>query len=111
MTEKEKARLDDTLMQLMTEFRERRVKEHSFAKMIYQEKMEAACAADEDYVLLDLTEEQRQTIDHMLELKFDASVCELTITYVAGLLDGIVFLRDSGFLDMHISDGLDEDEG
>ncbi len=110
MTEKEKAKLDDTLMQLMTEFREKRVKKYDLAKKLYREKMEKACAADADYMLLGLTDNQRQVIDHMLDLRSEAGICELTITYMAGLLDGIVFLKDLGFLDMHILEENEEAE-
>ena len=53
---------------------------------------------------MSLTAEQRTLIDDMLEKRMDAAGCELTLTYMSGLLDGIVFLRDSGFLDMYMMD-------
>jgi len=111
MTEKEKMRLDDLLLQIVTLLREKRMETYDFARDIYQNKMEKACAADQMYMKMDLSEEQRSVIDELLELRSDAETCELTITYVAGLLDGIVFLRDVGFLDVYISDDLDADEG
>ena len=53
---------------------------------------------------LPLTEEQKEVIERMLEKRMEANECELTLTYIAGILDGISYLRDAGFLDMYVVD-------
>ena len=97
-------KIENTLFQLMTVLREKQAGIYPFGRDMYKNKMEAACEADHEYIKLDITEEQRTFIDDMLEKRMDASECELTLTYMSGLLDGIVFLRDSGFLDMYLMD-------
>ena len=100
MTENKK--LEGTLFQLATAMREKRSRIYPFGRDICKNKMEIACEADHEYMKMNLTEEQRTLIDDMLEKRMDAAGCELTLTYLSGLLDGIVFLRDSGFLDMYM---------
>lgn len=102
MTEDKK--LEGTLFQLATAMREKRARIYPFGRDIYKNKMEIACEADHEYMKMSLTAEQRTLIDDMLEKRMDAAGCELTLTYLSGLLDGIVFLRDSGFLDMYMID-------
>lgn len=100
----ENKNLEGTLFQLATAMREKRARIYPFGRDIYKNKMEIACEADHDYMEMSLTEEQRTLIDDMLEKRMEAAGCELTLTYLSGLLDGIVFLRDSGFLDMYMMD-------
>lgn len=66
--------------------------------------MEAVCEADKQYVNLPLTEEQKEVIEKMLEKRMEANECELTLTYAAGILDGIMYLRNTGFLDLYVVD-------
>ena len=66
--------------------------------------MEAVCEADKQYMDLPLPEEHKKTIERMLEKRMEANECELTLTYIAGILDGISYLRAVGFLDMYVVD-------
>ena len=71
---------------------------------LHKEKVEAVCEADKQYMDLLLTEEQKEVIEKMLEKRMEANECELTLTYAAGILDGIMYLRNAGFLDMYVVD-------
>ena len=102
MTEKEK--LYDTLLQLGTALREKRVHVYGVGWDLHKEKVEAVCEADKQYMDLPLTEEQKAVIERMLEKRMEANECELTLTYIAGILDGISYLRAAGFLDMYVVD-------
>ena len=107
MNEKEK--LYDTLLQLGTALREKRVHVYGVGWDLHKEKVEAVCAADKKYMDLPLPEEQKAVIERMLEKRREANECELTLTFVAGILDGITFLRELGFLDMYIMDAEQEE--
>ena len=102
MNEKEK--LYDTLLQLGTALREKRVHVYGVGWDLHKEKVEAVCEADKKYMDLPLPEEHKETIERMLEKRMEANECELTLTYIAGILDGISYLRDAGFLDMYVVD-------
>ena len=86
MNEKEK--LYDTLLQLGTALREKRVHVYGVGWDLHKEKVEAVCEADKQYMDLPLTEEQKAVIERMLEKRMEANECELTLTYIAGILDG-----------------------
>ena len=58
-----------------------------------------------------LTKEQREQIDRLLEGREEAGEYELTLTYVAGLLDGVAALRELGFLDMFVTTGKTKEAG
>ena len=102
MNEKEK--LYDTLLQLGTALREKRAHVYGVGWELHKEKVEAVCEADKQYMDLPLTEEQKEVIERMLEKRMEANECELTLTYAAGILDGIMYLRNAGFLDMYVVD-------
>ena len=102
MNEKEK--LYDTLLQLGTALREKRAHVYGVGWELHKEKVEAVCEADKQYMDLPLTEEQKEVIERMLEKRMEANECELTLTYIAGILDGISYLRAVGFLDMYVVD-------
>ena len=91
MNEKEK--LYDTLLQLGTALREKRAHVYGVGWELHKEKVEAVCEADKQYMDLPLTEK-----------RMEANECELTLTYAAGILDGIMYLRNAGFLDMYVVD-------
>lgn len=107
MNEKEK--LYDTLLQLGTALREKRTYVYGVGWNLHKEKVEAVCEADKQYMDLPLTEQQKEVIERMLEKRMEANECELTLTFVAGILDGITFLRELGFLDMYIMDAEQEE--
>ena len=106
MNEKEK--LYDTLLQLGTALREKRVHVYGVGWDLHKEKVEAVCEADKQYMDLPLPEEHKKTIERMLEKRMEANECELTLTYIAGILDGISYLRAAGFLDMYVVDVTDK---
>lgn len=106
MNEKEK--LYDTLLQLGTALREKRAHVYGVGWDTHRKKVEAVCEADKQYVNLPLTEEQKEVIEKMLEKRMEANECELTLTYAAGILDGIMYLRNAGFLDLYV---VDEEQG
>ena len=106
MNEKEK--LYDTLLQLGTALREKRAHVYGVGWDMHRKKVEAVCEADKQYVNLPLTEEQKEVIEKMLEKRMEANECELTLTYAAGILDGIMYLRNAGFLDLYV---VDEEQG
>lgn len=110
MTEKEKMRLEDTLLQLGMIIREKSIQKYDFGR-IYRAKLDESLKAETKYMKMQsqLTEEQEQIIEDMLDFRTEVAGYELTINYLAGLLDGIVFLRDSGLLDMYIMDETNED--
>lgn len=102
--QKEREFLENTLFQLLNILRERTHKKYVADFGMYRKRVETACAAEQAYRELDLGEEQREVIEQVLETRSDAQDCELTLTYVAGLLDGILFLRTAGFLDLYMED-------
>ncbi len=101
----EKGVLEDTLLQLATRLRERAFCRYVKDRLDYKELLQAACEAEKGYCDMELTNEQREQIDLLLESRANAEERELTLTYVAGILDGVAFLRKLGFLDMYVQDG------
>ena len=79
MNEKEK--LYDTLLQLGTALREKRVHVYGVGWDLHKEKVEAVCEADKQYMDLPLTEEQKAVIERMLEKRMEANECELTYVH------------------------------
>ena len=100
-----KERLYDTLLQLGTVLREKRAHAYGVGWDMHRKKVEAVCEADKKYMDLLLTNEQKEIIEEMLEKRMEANECELTLTYIAGILDGITYLRDAGFLDLYVVNG------
>lgn len=90
----EKEKLYNTLLQLGTALREKRAHVYGVGWDLHKEKVEAVCEADKKYMELLLTNEQKEVIEEMLEKRMEANECELTLTFVAGILDGITFLRE-----------------
>ena len=101
----EKEKLYNTLLQLGTALREKRAHVYGVGWDLHKEKVEAVCEADKKYMELLLTNEQKEVIEEMLEKRMEANECELTLTYIAGILDGITYLRDAGFLDLYVVNG------
>lgn len=104
MKQTENHDMEDVLLQLAARFREQ-----AFCRYVkncpeYERLLEISCAADKAYYDMELTDEQRSQIDELLDSRSEASDCELTLTYIAGILDGIMFLRDYGFLDMYVAE-------
>ena len=109
MKQKEREVLENTLFQLMNTLRERTHKKYVADYGTYRKRVETACAAEQEYRDLNLEEGQREVIERVLDARSDAQDCELTLTYVAGLLDSILFLRTAGFLDLYMEDYRERD--
>ncbi|MCI9103021.1 MAG: hypothetical protein HFG47_06920 [Lachnospiraceae bacterium] len=104
MERTDKSTIGDTLMQLMTRCREKAFCKYMKDDPEYKRLLKISCEADKNYSNMDLTPEQREQIDFLLNSRTDAGECELTLTYIAGIMDGITFLRHMGFLDMYVSE-------
>lgn len=96
--------LGSTLFQVASILRERAFCRYGKDYPEYRRLLKISCDADRGYYEMELTGEQREQLDHLLNSRSDASECELTLTYIAGFLDGIEFLRRLGLLDTYISD-------
>ena len=92
--------VENTILQLATVLREKAYARYVLNREDYQREMEEFCAKDEEYMRLELTEQQRKVIDDMLDRREDATDRELTWSYLVGMLDVLVFLRKTGFLEM-----------
>lgn len=104
MKQNEKDRLEDTVFQFFNVLRERSYTKFVLWQDRYREKVDAACEQNARYDALDLTDEQRAVIEEMLQARSDVSDCELTLTYMAGLLDCLLFLRRIGLLDLYMDE-------
>ena len=100
----EREQIEDTLLQLMTRCRERAFCRYMKDYPEYKRLLKISCEADKNYYKMELTKQQREQIDFLLNSRADAADCELTLTYQAGILDGVHFLQQLGFLDMYVSD-------
>lgn len=100
MRQEEKGRFEDLTFQVLNALRERSYAKYVLGQERYRKKVDAACEQNDKYEHLELTDEQRAVIDRMLQARSDAADCELTLTYMAGLLDGVMFLRRAGLLDL-----------
>lgn len=107
----EKRMMEETLLQLATKLREKAFYRYVMDRPAYQELLQAACEAEKGYYDMGLTKEQREQIDRLLEGREEAGEYELTLTYVAGLLDGVAALRELGFLDMFVTTGKTKEAG
>lgn len=97
-------KMKDTLWQLATTLRDNAAKKYDATDARYRQLVEAACEAYTAYTALALDERQRVCIDDVLECRQEVNEYQLTMIYLAGLLDGIDFLREGGFLDLYIMD-------
>ena len=104
MKQEERRTLENTVVQLLNVLREQSHGKYVAGCERYKRQVEAACEAEREYLDLDLAEGQREVIEHLLQSRSDAEDCELTLTYVAGLLDSLMFLRSAGFLDLYVED-------
>lgn len=106
----EKRMMEETLLQLAARLREKAFYRYVMDRPGYQERLDIACKAEKSYHDLELTEKQREQVDLLLESREEAEEYELTLTYVAGLLDGIAGLQKLGFLDMYVTTGESDQE-
>lgn len=104
MKQEEKDRLEDTVFQFLNVLRERSYSKYVLWQDSYREKVDAACRENARYEKLDLTAEQRAVIEEMLQIRSEVTDCELTLTYMAGLLDCLMFLRRSGLMDLYMEE-------
>lgn len=102
--------MEETLLQLAARLREKAFYRYVMDRPGYQERLDIACKAEKSYHDLELTEKQREQVDLLLESREEAEEYELTLTYVAGLLDGIAGLQKLGFLDMYVTTGESDQE-
>lgn len=109
MIHTEKEQMENTLLQLATRFREQAFCRYGKDCPKYEKLLQKACEADQSYYAMELTSQQREQIDALLNSRAEASDCELTLTYIAGLLDGIRMLKESGFLELYVSDENEEE--
>lgn len=100
----ERERIEDILLQLMTRCRERAFCRYMQDNAEYKRLLKISCEADKNYYKMELTKQQREQIDFLLNSRLDATDCELTLTYIAGILDGVLLLQRMGFLDMYVSE-------
>ena len=98
----ERELVEETILQLASVLREKTYAKHVLSRESYQKKMQDTCEADRAYMMLDLTDQQRKIIDDMLDKREAASGRELTWSYLMGMLDAVMFLRKTGFLDMFL---------
>lgn len=104
MKQEEKAQIEDMVFQILNALRERSYAKYVLGQELYRKKVEIACEQNDRYGRMELTNEQREAIDGMLQARSDAADCELTLTYMAGLLDGMMFLRRTGLMDLYMQD-------
>lgn len=91
--------MEKTMFCIATAMREQAAMKYVLPYPKRKELMELACTEESRYMEMDLTDEQRQIIDHVLEMREEVSQIDLTMTYLAGMLDSIEFLGQAGFLD------------
>ena len=106
MNREEREEIEEMLMQFLTVLRERAGQKYVCCQPGYKRLVEDACDAENRYLALELTKEQRAVIEDMLDKKAEAGECGLTWIYLAGLLDGAVLLRNYGFLDLYLESGI-----
>lgn len=102
MTEDQK--MEDILFRLAIVLREKRARLYPYGRDIYKNKRETACEADHEYMGLNITEEQRMLWMTCWNNAWMRPNVSLHGSICPGLLDGIAFLRDFGFLDMYITE-------
>ena len=102
MKQDERKVLEDTVFQLMNALRERTHKKYVAGYGPYRKRVETACRAEQEYRAMGLEEDRRKVMDHVLETRSEVEDCELTLTYVAGILDSLLILRAAGFLDLYM---------
>ena len=105
MKQEEKALIEDVVFHVLNVLRERSYAKYVLGQELYRKKVEIACEWNDRYEQMELADEQREIIEHMLQARSDAADCELTLTYMAGLLDGVMFLRRAGLLDLYMEEG------
>ena len=81
---------------VMQRFRERARAEFVLLQPQLREEMEEAAKASDHYAQLRLELDQRHCIDEMIEKITSAYECELNWTYMAGILDCLRFLEETG---------------
>lgn len=92
-------KMEKTMFCIATAMREQAAIKYVLPYPKRKELMELACAEESLYMEMELSDEQRKIIDHILEMREEVSQIDLTMTYLAGMLDSIEFLRNGGFLD------------
>lgn len=105
MKQEEKALIEDVVFHVLNVLRERSYAKYVLGQELYRKKVEIACEWNDRYEQMELADEQREIIEHMLQTRSDAADCELTLTYMAGMLDGVMFLRRAGLLDLYMEEG------
>lgn len=98
----ERMLLEDTVLQLAAVLREKTFARDILARESYQRKMQDVYDADQAYMMLELTDQQRKIIDAMLDKRENADGREAAWSYLLGMKDAVLFLRRAGFLDMFL---------
>lgn len=94
------AREKETLMEIANVFRERAVKRYVIPDEEYGRLAKIAEAAENNFLEQETSEDKKELVNQIWRRRSDAEDYAETLLYVSGLMNGIVFLRDMGLLDM-----------
>lgn len=93
--------IEKRIYPVMQKFRERARERFVLSQPELRAEMEEAAKASDRYAQMGLANEQRQCVDEMVERITLAYECELTWTYMAGVLDCLQFLEKTDCGDFH----------
>ena len=96
MTDVEKQKITDTLLYLAEPYRIQAMRRYFPEINQNKELSERCCKLADQVQKANLSEEDRQTVDDFTCQMQELQDLQLSIMYVAGILDGCTFLQDHG---------------
>ncbi|MEH2932147.1 DUF6718 family protein [Candidatus Ventrimonas sp. KK005] len=96
LSEREK----ETFMEIANVLREKAVKRYVIHDEEYKRLVDIAEAAETCFLDQEASDDKKEQMNQIWRRRSDAEECGQTLLYLAGLMNGISFLRDMGLLDM-----------
>lgn len=96
LSEREK----ETFMEIANVLREKAVKRYVIHDEEYKRLVDIAEAAETYFLDQEASDDKKEQMNQIWRRRSDAEECGQTLLYLAGLMNGISFLRDLGLLDM-----------
>ena len=99
MKNEEKKKICETMIYLMDPYRIEAMKRYFPEIGKNRELTEKSCELADQVEALELSDGQKQTIDRLMVTMENLHDTQLSIIYAAGIIDGLIFIKERGLLD------------
>lgn len=99
MNAADKCKVIDALLYIIDPYRAETMKRYLSEVPKNKELTEKVCNLADGIETLGLTAEQKETVDNFMQASQELQDLQLSVIYIAGMVDALVLLKDQGMLD------------